>query len=139
MFRFRCSNCGSTDVEIYKDRNGYGKDYLNCRCGWQYYGLEKIAALYREQKDDYDQRSAQDLILARKEARRARERAAKIAKERQAKVIELSSKLCAWGSCDKGTRGGRAVKRESSKYCSRDCSNRNARHRYRLRAKKEAA
>ena len=42
-------------------------------------------------------------------------------------------KLCAWFKCDKGENGGRAVTRTRSKYCSRDCSNRNARWRHKNR------
>ena len=34
--------------------------------------------------------------------------------------------------CDKGENGGRAVTRSRSKYCSRDCSNRNARWRHKI-------
>ena len=45
----------------------------------------------------------------------------------------LGQKLCAWFKCDKGENGGRAVTRSRSKYCSRDCSNRNARWRHKNR------
>jgi hypothetical protein len=40
------------------------------------------------------------------------------------------SKICAWHKCEKGDGGGRAIARKTSKYCSRDCSNRNARWRH---------
>lgn len=45
----------------------------------------------------------------------------------------LGQRLCAWFKCDKGENGGRAVARSRSKYCSRDCSNRNARWRHKNR------
>jgi len=41
--------------------------------------------------------------------------------------------VCAWQMCDKGFSGGRAFSREKSKYCSRDCSNKNARARHKDR------
>jgi hypothetical protein len=41
--------------------------------------------------------------------------------------------LCAWLYCDKGGPLGRAVRRKGSKYCSRDCSNKNARWRHKQR------
>lgn len=44
--------------------------------------------------------------------------------------------LCAWIECDKGPNGGRAFARKRSKYCSRDCSNRNARANYNARGTK---
>lgn len=41
--------------------------------------------------------------------------------------------LCAWLHCDKGTTSVRAIRRKGSKYCSRDCSNKNARWRHKQR------
>ena len=40
---------------------------------------------------------------------------------------------CTWHQCDKGAAGGPAVRRKGSKYCSRDCSNKNARWRHKKR------
>ena len=48
---------------------------------------------------------------------------------------KTDSALCAWHKCAKGPDGGRAVARPNSKYCSRDCSNRNARWRHKNRGK----
>ena len=45
-------------------------------------------------------------------------------------------KICAWVKCNKGPNGGRNVASKRSKYCSRDCSNRNARANYNSRASK---
>ena len=136
MFNFRCSNCNSTGVEFHKDTYGSG-NYLSCRCGWQYYGLDRIAALHEEQKATYDTEIAASAISERKEAVQATARCAVAI--RLPKVIDIAIKLCAWETCGKGKLGRKAVRRGKSKYCSRDCSNRNARHRYRMRAKKEAA
>ena len=41
-----------------------------------------------------------------------------------------SQSLCSWTECEKGESGGPAFARKRSKYCSRDCSNRNARANY---------
>ena len=43
--------------------------------------------------------------------------------------------LCAWHNCTRGPGGGRAVRRKNSKYCSRACSNANARWRFKQRKK----
>ena len=43
------------------------------------------------------------------------------------------AQLCAWFQCNKGSNGTRAFARKNSKYCSRDCSNRNARWRHKNR------
>jgi hypothetical protein len=48
--------------------------------------------------------------------------------------IEQDSNLCAWFKCDKDN-GERSKARNQSKYCSRDCSNRNARFRMKQRQK----
>ena len=49
---------------------------------------------------------------------------------------DSSKKLCAWIKCDKGPNETRNVASKRSKYCSRDCSNRNARANYNSRAPK---
>jgi hypothetical protein len=43
------------------------------------------------------------------------------------------AELCTWHECDKGVSGGPDVRRKGSKYCSRDCSNKNARWRHKKR------
>ena len=43
--------------------------------------------------------------------------------------------LCSWFKCDKGSDSGPAIARARSKYCSKDCSNKNARHRYKTKQK----
>ena len=56
----------------------------------------------------------------------------------KAKTVELTKNqedLCAWKDCDKGEGGGRAFRKPRSKYCSRDCSNKNARGRHKQRKK----
>lgn len=43
------------------------------------------------------------------------------------------SEQCTWHRCDKGSAGGPSIRRKGSKYCSRDCSNKNARWRHKKR------
>ena len=50
-------------------------------------------------------------------------------------MVTVEAALCAWFKCEKGENGGRAKVRSNSKYCSRDCSNRNARWRHKQRKK----
>ena len=47
--------------------------------------------------------------------------------------------FCAWHNCTRGPNGGRAIRRKNSKYCSRACSNANARWRFKQRKKDEDA
>lgn len=54
--------------------------------------------------------------------------------EEEQKKLE-STKRCAWKDCNKGPKGEAAARREKSKYCSRDCKNKYARWRYKLRQK----
>ena len=51
-------------------------------------------------------------------------------------TTERNPTLCAWFKCDKNN-GKPAKARNQSKYCSRDCSNRNARHRMKIRKKQD--
>ena len=48
--------------------------------------------------------------------------------EMEIEIIETEN--CFWKQCDKGENGNSAKKRTRSKYCSTDCKNKNARHRY---------
>jgi hypothetical protein len=55
-------------------------------------------------------------------------------KEKNIDALDKKSvKVCAWFKCDKGSNMIRATVRSNSKYCSRDCSNRNARWRHKQR------
>ena len=56
-------------------------------------------------------------------------------KKERTKIINIpSTTLCYWWGCDKNN-GTPAPKRKTSKYCSIDCKNKNARWRYKLRKK----
>ena len=60
------------------------------------------------------------------------------ARTKESKVLttERNPTLCAWFKCDKDN-GKPAKARNQSKYCSRDCSNRNARYRMKQRKKQD--
>ncbi len=49
-------------------------------------------------------------------------------------VHSANAKLCDWFKCDKDN-GQPAIARSKSKYCSKDCSNKNARWRHKQRKK----
>jgi hypothetical protein len=57
-------------------------------------------------------------------------------KESKTLTTERNPTLCAWFKCDKDN-GKPAKARNQSKYCSRDCSNRNARFRMKQRKKQD--
>ena len=57
-------------------------------------------------------------------------------KESTSFTVERNPTLCAWFKCDKDN-GKPAKARNQSKYCSRDCSNRNARYRMKQRKKQD--
>ncbi len=46
---------------------------------------------------------------------------------------------CAWFKCKRGKNGSHALSRKTSKYCSVQCKNDNARYRFKLRKKLKAA
>ena len=50
---------------------------------------------------------------------------------------ETNARLCAWFKCDKDN-GRPAIARPKSKYCSKDCSNKNARWRHKQRKKSQS-
>ena len=56
-------------------------------------------------------------------------RASKDTKKPAGAAAEPGAEVCAWPGCGKAAR-------KNSKYCSRACSNKNARHRHKMRAKK---
>lgn len=50
-------------------------------------------------------------------------------------IEEALEDICSWFKCDKGENGGPAKNKTKSKYCSKDCSNKNARFRHKQRKK----
>ena len=70
-----------------------------------------------------------------KEAKKTKKSAAKT-KDSKPLTTERNPTLCAWFKCDKDNEKP-AKARNQSKYCSRDCSNRNARFRMKQRKKQD--
>jgi len=119
-------------------------------CGHRLYGQAavKLAENVVTAQEQAAAEKAAAVEQAKKEAAaravaqaRAQEAAAKAARVKAAKKTSSSPpvaapvegaplKLCAWHRCTKGPDGTRMVARPNSKYCSRDCSNKNARWRY---------
>ncbi len=131
-FYLSCPKCGSTSVELQRDsrwNTGPRDFHFHCgMCGKTIYGPGVQMEVDRQYKLFVDEERR--LKAARKEA-------AKAAKAAEAKRIEEERKLeaaraavqslnCAWGDCS-------ALRRSTSIYCSRDCSNKNARARHKQR------
>ena len=51
------------------------------------------------------------------------------------KIVKEEVYLCSWFKCSRGEKGTHAHQRKTSKYCSLQCKNDNARHRYKIRNK----
>lgn len=60
-------------------------------------------------------------------------------KKESLKIREINNDPCAWVRCGRGVDGSHALRRQNSKYCSIQCKNDNARHRYRVRKSRKAA
>lgn len=139
-FSLPCPKCGSTGTWLESDTRVL-KAILRCACGLYNYLTE--SALLQAQGDyelqqerkDLEARAAREAERARtleaerrleeqREKRRVRDLARK---ERELKLVQ--GNLCSWAECGN-------QKRENSIYCSRGCSNKNARARH---AAKKAA
>ena len=128
-FRISCPKCQSTNTHIEQDRkfNQLSPHIFVCyRCGHRIYGQPAIEFIARPQYDEYKK----NLKRIEKERREVELQAAFLEEQRKKKENEVYlrclTNLCSWKECDKG-HSGPANSRANSKYCSRDCSNRNAR------------
>jgi hypothetical protein len=140
-FRFRCPKCGyanhftvtRTGPSYAQSRGDQWHDkVLACLCGKRLYG-QQIVDEYDRQKAEHEGR----LEEARKEAAAAKRKAAAAkrraeaearAKLQAAEEERNRAKMCAFPECSNTAR-------DRSMYCSRECSNRNARARYAARKK----
>ena len=161
-FRFRCPKCNSTSFNIERDSRSYaprGQAHeliFSCRCGKQLFG-EQIEKEYLRQKASWEADASQrkepvakprtEPVVTQPRATAPRREAARpdmrttaatppaaakepAAKEEVAAAADAGS--CGWKDCSNPPR-------PNSKYCSRDCSNKNARHRYKRRKNKDQA
>ena len=157
-FILRCPKCGGTDIHLFEDKRGIGSAQvdsriLSCRCGKQLFGeqidaeIEKQEALLKKAPPIKEERpreiekihstARREELLRRREKLRA-EKEAKEAANRQWIAEILAKKeapkptpkpeveICAWMDCNEPAR-------PNSKYCSRSCSNSNARWRHERR------
>jgi len=157
-FFLKCPKCESTDTEIIKDqrwRVGVDDHIFHCRtCGKSLYGApatQEVERQYEGWQKGAAERKRQEMEIARRAAEEVEKRhqeaaetarfvaalAQKKAKEEERERMEkaANASYCEWVTCDKGPKNTRALSRHNSKYCSRDCSNRNARARHRKRKK----
>lgn len=52
------------------------------------------------------------------------------------KIVESKPEyICSWTKCKRGPNGSHGIQRKNSKYCSVQCKNDNARHRFKMRKK----
>jgi len=130
-FRFACPKCGSassygitrSNTASYSREGQWDDRIFACMCGKRLYG-EAI-------REEYDRQWG--AAEARLEEVRARRRRRAVERKKARKEAEEKAHLaeqCAWKDCKNRARS-------SSKYCSRTCSNRNARHRHKVRKKEK--
>ena len=130
-FKMQCPKCGSSSLYLEEDQKAFIGDgrhqvQLHCyMCGKVIYGQDSIESEYKKQRTlwlsannstDGDSPSPVN----------DKEPAAPTAQAGDASSKEggeSSMPQCAWRLCEK-------VARPRSKYCSRNCSNKNARSRY---------
>lgn len=124
-----CAKCASLTTDLYRDRDFSGQGFprdavLHCRCcGYRLHGA--IAIAYTERVLKEKEKAAKELRLGQR--RKAAEEARRKEEQRQLEQSQRSCEsLCAWEGCEKEARS-------TSKYCSRSCSNKNARARHRKR------
>ncbi len=101
-----CPKCGNKHTWLESDRQAQ-RPVLRCQCGL------------------FEYTSAPSIEMARI-AHEAAKRAAEEARRRELISLVEAADDCAWGPCGN-------EKRERSIYCSRDCSNKNARARFAAR------
>lgn len=158
-FQLRCPKCGSTsafEIRSVPRRFGESTDarMFSCRCGRQLFAdqidkeIERQMAEYvpssnlplSETVTERIRREKEEEIRAIKERMRLREVRAEEERKRQEEAekkfredfyggtlgVSYDAGQCAWRDCTHSSR-------ENSKYCSRDCSNKNARWRHQNR------
>lgn len=145
-----CPKCESTDTDLYQDRGVSARSFphnavFHCRCcGHRLMGLmaveytnrlmaehqaaEKALAEDRLRRIEEERRLAEDRRKQEEEERRVAEAAEKAKATTPVmprKVLPFPG-VCAWVECDQPSR-------PKSIYCSRNCSNKNARARHKAR------
>ena len=102
-----CSKCGSSTWIDRDDASG-GQPVMRCRCGLYVYGESAVRSAVLA----YEEKAANiRKVVIEQQAEEP---------ERQSVVVSVH---CDWDMCSR-------MRRKKSKYCSRDCSNKNARARH---------
>ena len=157
-FRFQCPKCGTSQFSIERDQRSYAprgqahEMIFSCRCGKQIFG-DAIEKEYDRQKAEWaanqgkdvsevvdalktDEERIREAALAQAYARQRRVEAESTARQSANEAAGVSpaesenADVCGWRDCVNPPR-------PNSKYCSRDCSNKNARSRYKKRQSKK--
>lgn len=143
----QCLKCDSTDVDMFRDRTfscrGWPYDAtLHCRtCGHRLYGRAAVEATAKARdqhlaaqvelaqakvREIERQREEERLRREAEQVRLAQEMEREIERQREEERRKVIPFICAWKECDN-------PRREKSIYCSRNCSNKNARARHAAR------
>lgn len=152
-FKMHCPKCLGFDYSIERDNRTFGavaqafELIFHCRCGKQMFGEQLIKEYDRQEKDFKSGRSDGEYVptsantalngelarLGRGNVQTISETSALVAdgmhKTETGERLVAGDQLCTWPGCDKPAR-------PNSKYCSRACSNKNARARHKARQKK---
>ena len=135
-FKMHCPKCNSNSLFLEEDQKafvggGRHQVQLHCyMCGKVIYGQEAIEAEYNKQMavwaETHQSEAPAATAQARDESGTETPEEASPGTETQT-AASSGQPECAWAECDKPAR-------LRSKYCSRNCSNKNARSRYSRRS-----
>ena len=146
-----CPKCTSTDTDLYQDRTVSARSFPHCAvfhcrcCGNRLMGAPAVdytnrlmgehLAAEKATAEKRLRRLEAERALRLEEVHRAKEARAKVKAKAKAKATQRRKVLpfpgtapavCAWDVCGEPSRS-------TSIYCSRNCSNKNARARHRAR------
>lgn len=128
-FRMPCPNCGGRNTGFHQEsgRIAYPMNVIfQCvSCGLQKIGVAavELAEEALVLKKAHEKKMRQEEIERKRIAQARREAARRQREEEARRAAEALKNTCAWMECANEIR-------PNSKYCSRDCSNKNARHRH---------
>ena len=139
-FKMQCPKCGSTSLYLEEDQKAFvgGGRYqvqLHCyMCGKVIYGQEAIEGEYKKQHTEWLATDNSEGAAAKGTGEFGDESVEDVETDSKSDESDdaSSEKECAWRECKKAAR-------PRSKYCSRNCSNKNARSRYSRRNDEQAA
>lgn len=143
-FKMTCPKCGTYDYSVERDvRAGFHNDdtfalVFACRCGKQLFG-QQILDEHERQKAIWEARAAARARAGDRAPTETRDRLGGYLRHRgdedehdhEHEHHVSEDERCEWQGCTN-------VRRPNSKYCSRACSNKNARQRYKKRHRSES-